>query len=87
MEHNNLQEFFTNEKTLEFDKMVEEYVAEHGMSPFTNIDLKDEETGEVQIDMEKSFNESVEKKFSVDLDEVLSDYVIALITSFMKENV
>jgi len=84
-EINPIAHWFKHPDTLEFDKLVAEYVAENGTSPFVNIDLKDEKTGEVMIDMEAEFNTDMEARFGHDLNDIISDYIMALLNS-MKES-
>ena len=72
-----LKIYFNHPSALKFDKMVEEYVTNTGMSPIVNIDIVDEETGEIKIDLEENFNKKVEDAFGQELNDILSDYIIA----------
>lgn len=80
-----LEEFYKHPRTSEFDKIVADYVSQTGNSPFTNIEMKDESTGELALDMETNFTNEVEELFGEELNEVIGDYFVALISTMQKD--
>lgn len=81
---NPLQEYFKLDETLEFDKLVGEYVTKTGNSPFMNIEMADE-NGKLGLDMDTIFNKIVEEAFGDKLDDIISDYFLSVIEVMRKE--
>jgi hypothetical protein len=80
-----LSDYFKLNETKELDIMVAAYAKENGGSPFTDINMKDDDTGEVVIDMKSDFEEVIVKRFD-NLDAVLGDYITAIITEAMENS-
>ena len=79
LKHSNL------ERTPEFDTLVTKWFQEMGASPFENIEITDDSLGTIAIDMHDVFHSKAEELFGDELDEIVSDYVQALMKSVMTD--
>ena len=74
-----LSAYFKIDKTKEFDKAVTKFVTENGNSPFVDISMEETEGGNVKIDFDAGFEKDCVDAFGDELNELVSDYVTALI--------
>jgi len=70
------KEYKLSENGQAVDELVLDYIRKTNKSPFINIDLINEETGEINIDMDKNFEEELEILFGSeeDVSNALSNY-------------
>ena len=80
---NELKDLFTNPRTEEFDTLIEKFVQDYGNSPFTNIDMQDD--GTMNLDMESKFNDKAKEIFGDDLNEIITDYFTAMMQTMLEE--
>lgn len=82
------------EKTIEFktpesnelNKMVDEWYLKNQSSPFTDISMvEDGEEGDISIDMVPEFGTKISEVFGDKEEEVLGDYIGALLKTFIEE--
>ena len=66
------------------NKMVQEYVEEKGTSPFIEIDIDEENDGQLKVDIDKKFEEALPDEFGLFLQETLGDYFIMLIKTVVQ---
>ncbi len=78
--------FFKLKKTNELDAMVSQYFIEKQTSPFIEVSVKDEETGELSVDIDKEFEDKIKESFGSELNDLLSDYFIGLLTSMVEDD-
>ena len=67
------------------NKMVQEYVEEKGTSPFIDIDIDEENDGQLKVDIDKKFEEALQDEFGLFLQETLGDYFSFLIKTVVQD--
>ena len=65
--------------------MVTEWIKVNEVSPFTNIEMKEDDSGEVVVDMVADFESSISEAFADRTSEVLGDYITAIVQSAIGE--
>ncbi len=81
----NIHDYATHPRTEEFDLMVAKYFEKTQDMPFVDIQMTEDDSGQINIDMKDDFHEEALKQFGGDLDEILGDYVTSLIKSAMED--
>ena len=78
--------FFKLKKTNDLDAMVSQYFIEKQTSPFISVEVKDENTGELSVDIDKEFEDKIKESFGSELNDLLSDYFVGLLTSMIEDD-
>ena len=78
-----LSDHFEHDITVEFEHQVNEYAQETGKSPFINIDMHDD-TQQLQVDMDKKFEDKMVDMFAGEFTDILTDYMTAVIKHLME---
>jgi hypothetical protein len=62
--------------------MVAEYIAANGASPFTDIQMND--NGTIDVDMDERFEKALQETFKDDLNESLGEYFTKIIKELIE---
>ena len=80
----NIKEFTKLEETISLIDDIDEYINKNGCSPFLNIQMNEENPGELNVDISKDFEEEMSKKYD-NIQEIFNDYFVGLITKLVDD--